>query len=306
MFHRWTEALTGFWSRLISGPSRLNHAVRQSLNPATDGEAWILEAQLELVRRNVRVLDYAFPLAGAMLVALHGNRSSGPLGAWVVVVVASAMNEIVLLRKPAHREDLITRARENAKTIPFAMFSLLMAWATFSFSLWPGNGDGHLLTILVLACTLAATSSMFAWHATAAVVSLATISAFTLGIEFINGYGKHLRLFQLLVLYVTMIVAQACMNHTRFNKARRLEQDRELLIASLREAKIEADRAHAQAVAASKAKSEFLANMSHELRTPLNAIIGFSDIVRTRAFGDSEKYPEYGGHSRPRKDRSRP
>jgi two-component system cell cycle sensor histidine kinase PleC len=35
--------------------------------------------------------------------------------------------------------------------------------------------------------------------------------------------------------------------------------------------------------------------MSHELRTPLNAIIGFSDIVRTRAFGDSEKYSEYGG-----------
>jgi two-component system cell cycle sensor histidine kinase PleC len=92
-----------------------------------------------------------------------------------------------------------------------------------------------------------------------------------------------------------MIVAQACMNHVRFNKARRLEQDRDLLIASLREAKIEADRAHAEAVAASKAKSEFLANMSHELRTPLNAIIGFSDIVRTRAFGDSEKYPEYGG-----------
>src|SRR4029079_14246528 len=43
-------------------------------------------------------------------------------------------------------------------------------------------------------------------------------------------------------------------------------------------------------------KSEFLANMSHELRTPLNAIIGFSDIVKTKAFGnESERYSEYGG-----------
>ena len=134
---------------------------------AADIKARIIEAQLELVRTNVRVLDYAFPLAGAMLVALHGSRSSSPLGAWVVVVVASAMNETVLLRRSAHHEDVITRVRENAKTITFAIFSLLMAWATFSFSLWSGNGDGHLLTILVLACTLAATSSMFAWHATA-------------------------------------------------------------------------------------------------------------------------------------------
>jgi signal transduction histidine kinase len=55
-------------------------------------------------------------------------------------------------------------------------------------------------------------------------------------------------------------------------------------------------QAHEQAVAASRAKSEFLANMSHELRTPLNAIIGFSDIVRSKAFGDTtEKYSEYGG-----------
>jgi len=56
---------------------------------------------------------------------------------------------------------------------------------------------------------------------------------------------------------------------------------------------------------ANRAKSEFLANMSHELRTPLNAIIGFSEIMRSEAFGalGHSNYKEYsddihsaGGH----------
>lgn len=51
-----------------------------------------------------------------------------------------------------------------------------------------------------------------------------------------------------------------------------------------------------EATAANKAKADFLAVMSHELRTPLNAVIGFSDLIRTQAFGPvgSPKYLEYG------------
>jgi len=50
-----------------------------------------------------------------------------------------------------------------------------------------------------------------------------------------------------------------------------------------------------RAEAASRTKSQFLANMSHELRTPLNAVIGFSEILKTEAFGPlgTRRYQEY-------------
>ncbi len=66
-----------------------------------------------------------------------------------------------------------------------------------------------------------------------------------------------------------------------------VERQNQILI----EAKVEADKAKAEAIQANKAKSTFLANMSHEIRTPINAVLGMDTMILREC--DDEAITEY-------------
>ncbi|MGF1593675.1 MAG: ATP-binding protein [Kiloniellaceae bacterium] len=93
----------------------------------------------------------------------------------------------------------------------------------------------------------------------------------------------------------------AALEHLRLNGLRVEQAERGLRRANayleqrVSERTAELENARFQAEEANRAKTEFLANMSHDLRTPLNAILGFSEIMRARAFGElgDPRYAEY-------------
>ena len=269
---------------------RMPSVLHQSLFPETEATARNVQAQLELVRSNVRLLDYALPFVGAVVVFVHGDRAPfwrmAPL--LTLAIVVCLINEVVLLRRRGSAAEIISQARTTALTTSLAAWFLMTAWGAFCLGLWiPPSSDTF--GLLILSCTLAAVTTMFSAHAAAAAGAFSAISFFIIVLELMNSFSTRSPLITLAIVYMLIMAVQAYAIHRRFNKSWQLEQDREELIKNLR-------FAHEAAVHASRAKSEFLANMSHELRTPLNAIIGFSDIVRSRAFGNSaEKYSEYGG-----------
>ena len=73
----------------------------------------------------------------------------------------------------------------------------------------------------------------------------------------------------LVVLFVVMMAAAALVAG-----ASRLQA-----LGALDAARVEAERARAEAEAAGRAKASFLATMSHEIRTPMNGVVGFADLL---------------------------
>jgi len=89
---------------------------------------------------------------------------------------------------------------------------------------------------------------------------------------------RHLELLSPLADHLALALQNARLYNEAKGHAEELER-------RVEERTRELQAANLQLEAASRHKSEFLANMSHELRTPLNSILGFSEILKRRAYG---------------------
>ena len=89
---------------------------------------------------------------------------------------------------------------------------------------------------------------------------------------------RHLELLGPLAEHLALALQNARLYNEAKGHAEELER-------RVEERTRELQAANLQLEDASRHKSEFLANMSHELRTPLNTILGFSEILKRRAYG---------------------
>jgi two-component system cell cycle sensor histidine kinase PleC len=272
----------------------------RALVPETQDDLRIVEAQLDLARKATAPTSYIVPLTAFLVSA--ANFYWVPtirLLIWPVgVAVLSAIAEVVYLHFLKHDDHSPASIRYRAK-MAFTMAAVLVvAWCSMVLFVWAPDVPGNHLLILFLLC-----ASLSGWVSSGAVylpMLYVTLPVYLIAmtvVPMVAGDTIDAILGWLCIGFWVMMTAQAFTNYDTSRKKLKLEDERVLLIEDLRRAKETSDRARERAEAASRAKSTFLANMSHELRTPLNAILGFSEIIKTRAFGDSiEQYAEYGNY----------
>jgi len=299
MFERCKAGLAEtLWRRCVEGPMKIPRTIWDSLIPATEEDAQRIEQELDQVREGIRLFNYAYPLLGLIVgtIVSHHAPWLSVAGSWLFVLATSLTNEF-LLSRPSPVTDVIAHARARAFAMSAMTLVQTVGWTSLVFWAWnPNSIPSNMFGVLIVSCTLAGTSMRLSSHPAAVAGPMAFLAVLMLMMETFHSTIYVVTLFQLAIVYTILMLFQACATYRRFHRTWQLEHDRSLLIAHLHDAKRESDRAHRQALAASKAKSEFLANMSHELRTPLNAIIGFSDIIKSRTFGDApDRYCEYSG-----------
>ncbi len=270
-----------------------------SINPKTDAEAEVVADQIRLTRATSTASDLLLPVA-AILVAFACRNwvDTARLLVWIgsVAAICIAVGLIGRRSEPSlhHGIDAIRRA---ARLRTATITAFIAGWCAMTLFLWvPANPANHMFIELMMACSLAAASSMLAVHpASAAAVLMVNGSALVLR-PAISGEPLDWTMAGLGVIFCMLMAGQVRAVYTMAKRSRELEFERHAVIRDLKRAKSESDRDRARAAEAGRAKSQFLSNLNHELRTPMNAILGFSELIKSKAFGDTvDKYAEYAG-----------
>lgn len=280
-------------------PAALLEAVLRSINPRNATEAAIVADEISLTRGTSDTIDFALPLAAALVAFVCRAWIAIPtLVLWGAAVTVVSLGTWYAGRRIDHMRFQGVDAVRRWAQMRTAMTAIYLGtWCTMGIFLWaPGELLNHMFIILILACSLAGANALAAPHPATAVVATSLHSIVLVLPPLLAGDAFDLALAGLCLIYCFLMIAQARVVHANARRARQLQFERGALIRDLSDAKNDSDRERAAAAAAGRTRAEFLSNMNHELRTPMNAILGFSELIKTRAFGDDvEKYAEYAG-----------
>ncbi|HEY5339253.1 MAG TPA: HAMP domain-containing sensor histidine kinase [Rhizomicrobium sp.] len=274
------------------------HTVRASIAPRAD-EVWRTDAQIRLMRGGTKSSTLMIPVA-AFLVQLAFRPWVDPLrrniwwiGVTILCVVVDQFNHRID-RMTGH--DVRTVSRKAGLSVGFSVLFYL-AWCSMGLVFWsPGQPVAQMLLVLILACSLAGSTVICAAHPATAVATLIIHGLFLIVPTAFGGNALDATLAALSGVFWLLVAGQLVGLGTGMNRLLKLEHERTDLVRKLRVAKVDSDRERGHAEAAGQAKSQFLSNMNHELRTPMNAILGFSELIKIKAFGsDLDKYAEYAG-----------
>jgi two-component system cell cycle sensor histidine kinase PleC len=294
----WRRAGADVVGAILRGVEAAKSAVFASIHPSQD-EAWLADAQLRLYRQGTRHNTILLALGTIFVSQASATWISWPTRTawWVAVSCLCVAFEIALRKLDAVRDNTLDWIRQRARVNVATGAIFTFAWASMSVFLWaPGDELNHMLIVLVLACSIAATTTIDALHPATATATLPLYAIFMVGSLVTAHSALDHMLAWLAAIYIALMTGQLVAVCTTTRRMLVLEHERAALVECLQQAKAESDRDRARAAAAGRAKSQFLSNMNHELRTPMNAILGFSELIHHKSFGDAlDKYAEYAG-----------